>query len=63
MNATLRRFWRDEEGTETVEWAVVTILLLTASVVVLVMIKGELLDIFRSAFAALAEDPPDTYIP
>ena len=42
MIQELRSFWRDEAGSELVEWAVVTIVLLLATVGVLTQIGDEL---------------------
>ena len=42
MIQELRSFWRDEAGLELVEWAVVTIVLLLATVGVLTQIGDEL---------------------
>jgi len=38
MIGTLQRFWNDESGPELVEWAVVTIILLVAAVVLYVAV-------------------------
>ena len=38
MIHTLQRFWNDESGPELVEWAVVTIILLVAAVVLYVAV-------------------------
>jgi len=42
MIHTLKRFWNDESGPELVEWAVVTIILLVAAIVLYVAV-GNLL--------------------
>ena len=38
MVGTLQRFWKDESGPELVEWAVVTIILLLAAVVLYIAV-------------------------
>lgn len=42
MFNTLKRFWNDESGPELVEWAVVTIILLVAAIVLYIAV-GKLL--------------------
>ncbi|HIC92812.1 MAG TPA: hypothetical protein EYP09_00980 [Anaerolineae bacterium] len=42
MLRELRRFWKDEAGPELVEWAVVTIILLVATIFVLRAVGDEL---------------------
>jgi Flp pilus assembly pilin Flp len=61
LNESLGRFWRDERGAEMVEWAVVTVILLVATVAGLVAIREQLIGLFEDVFAAIAKDPPDTY--
>ena len=58
----LREFWQDEQGPEMVEWAVVTLILLVATVGTLIALRNELLVFFDSIFRAMAEPPPDSYI-
>jgi len=48
----LRSFWQDEAGSEFVEWAVVTIILLSATAVVLLQIGDEL----KAAFQAILDE-------
>jgi Flp pilus assembly pilin Flp len=38
MINTLKRFWNDESGPELVEWAVVTIILLVAAVILYIAV-------------------------
>ena len=59
----IRRFWDDDSGPELVEWAVVTLVLLAATVTVLVLMRGLLVDILKSMFYKLQEDPNDAWIP
>ena len=61
MKAMLQRFWSDQSGAEMVEWAVVTIVLLVASVPAILALQGELLDMFVNLFNALEKPPPDQY--
>jgi len=53
----LQRFLRDEAGPELVEWAVVTIILLAATVPVLLAIRSELVRIFNSILTQLQGIP------
>lgn len=61
MIPTIKRFWEDERGAEMVEWAVVTIILLAATVGVLIALRDLLNDVFKSIFARLQEDPDDAW--
>jgi Flp pilus assembly pilin Flp len=38
MISTFRKFWQDESGPELVEWAVVTIILLVAAVILYIAV-------------------------
>jgi Flp pilus assembly pilin Flp len=53
----LQEFLRDEAGPELVEWAVVTIILLTATVLVLREIAAELRRIFMDILGELQRIP------
>jgi Flp pilus assembly pilin Flp len=53
----LQRFLRDESGPELVEWAVVTIVLLAATVLVLRQIGAELERVYRDILADLQSIP------
>jgi len=53
----LRRFFEDESGPELVEWAVVTIILLVATVPVLMAITDELKRIFEGILTQLERIP------
>lgn len=59
MKNSLRRFWHDEAGAEMVEWAVVTVILLVATVPVLLLLRGELVETFKSILLKLQENPPE----
>ena len=50
MINTFNRFWRDESGPELVEWAVVTIILLVAAVVLYVAVGKALGGVICSIF-------------
>jgi Flp pilus assembly pilin Flp len=50
MINTFNRFWRDESGPELVEWAVVTIILLVAAVVLYVAVGKALGGVVCSIF-------------
>ena len=57
MSEELKRFLKDEDGAELVEWAVVTIILLAASVVALTEIGDELYRIFSNILDQLERIP------
>ena len=61
MYASLRRFWKDEAGAEMVEWAVVTVILLVATVPLILTLQDELLEMFTTVFKVLEAPPPDQY--
>ena len=57
MTKELQRFFGDESGPELVEWAVVTIILLVATVPVLMAITDELKRIFEGILTQLERIP------
>jgi Flp pilus assembly pilin Flp len=57
----LRAFWQDDSGPEMVEWAVVTLILLVATVLGIIAIRDTLIDMFRSTFNKLEEAPPSSF--
>lgn len=57
MIKELRRFLRDEAGPELVEWAVVTLILLAATVLVLREIGAELTRAYQAILAELQRIP------
>lgn len=61
LNEAMHRFWADERGAETVEWAVVTAVLLVATGMAVILVKDEVLEIFRIAFGSMEPPPPTTY--
>ena len=56
MVRELKRFIQDESGPELIEWAVVTIILLLATIVILGAIRGALADIYRNILGYLQSD-------
>lgn len=63
MRQLIHRFWEDESGPEMVEWAVVTIVLLVATMPVLLLLRNAIFESLQSVFQFLEEDPQDVYIP
>jgi Flp pilus assembly pilin Flp len=63
MGNLIRKFWEDESGPEMVEWAVVTIVLLVATMPVLLLLRNAIFESLQSVFKFLEEDPKDAYIP
>jgi Flp pilus assembly pilin Flp len=61
MQRALQRFRSDESGAEIIEWAVVTVILLVATVPAILALQDELLNLFTSVFKALEAPPPDQY--
>ena len=57
MIRELRSFWQDEAGTEFVEWAVLTVILLAATVVVLMQIGDALKVGFEEILEELGGSP------
>ncbi len=56
MVQEFKRFIYDESGPELIEWAVVTIILLLATIVILGAIRGALADIYRNILTYLQSD-------
>ena len=63
MQNLIRRFRADESGAEMIEWAVVTIVLLVATVPVLILLKSTIIATIREILEAMQEDPEDTFVP
>lgn len=63
MRDKIQRFWEDESGPEMVEWAVVTIILLVATMPVIMLLRDTLIETFKAIFLFLEEDSPDTWVP
>ena len=53
MIQELRSFWQDEAGSELVEWAVVTIVLLLATVAVLRLVGAEIARVYGDILTEL----------
>lgn len=56
MLQEFKRFIYDESGPELIEWAVVTIILLLATIVILGAIRGALADIYRNILSYLTSE-------
>lgn len=56
MVRELKRFIQDESGPELIEWAVVTIILLLATIVILGAIRTALADIYRNILGYLQSE-------
>jgi len=56
MVQEIKRFIYDDSGPELIEWAVVTIILLLATIVILGSIRVALADIYRSILGYLKSD-------
>lgn len=54
MINTFKRFWQDESGPELVEWAVVTVILLVAAVVLYVAVGKALGGVLCSIYCWIA---------
>jgi len=54
--------WRDERGSEMVEWAVVTAVLLVATTVIILRFQAEILDFFEDLFDTLEDPPPSDFL-
>lgn len=56
MFQELARFVHDDAGPELVEWAVITVIILVATLAVLVVLRGAVTDTLANLFQALADD-------
>lgn len=63
MVQEFKRFIHDDSGPELIEWAVVTIILLLATIVILGAIRGALADIYRNILRYLESDTLTTEEP
>jgi len=63
MVRELKRFIQDESGPELIEWAVVTIILLLATIVILGAIRTALADIYNNILDYLQSDTLTTEEP
>jgi len=62
MQSTLQRFWRDTDGAEMLEWAVVTAVLLIVTIPVILAIQDEVMLFYERIFGAMEKPPPDSFI-
>jgi Flp pilus assembly pilin Flp len=58
MNVIVQRFWHDDRGAEVMEYAVVALLILSASVPLLLLLKDQILDYVQTIFAEMQTKPP-----
>ena len=63
MRQLILRFRADESGAEMVEWAVVTIVLLVATVPWLLKLRDGIIDVTRDILHNMQEDPKDEFVP
>ena len=63
MNDIFRRFIDDERGAEMLEWAIVTVILLIATVGILVALRETIIDVVKSILGRVQEDPTDAWQP
>jgi Flp pilus assembly pilin Flp len=54
--------WRDERGSEMLEWAVVTAVLLSATVIIILNLQDEILTFFQDLFNTLQDPPPADFL-
>jgi Flp pilus assembly pilin Flp len=54
MNAMLKKFWRDEDGGETVEWPLVVGILAVGIVAILVLIRDDVIRVMNLILDQLA---------
>lgn len=62
MRNLMQRFWRDTDGAEMVEWALVTIVLVSLTVGIILAIQDEVMKFYERIFGAMEEPPPDSFI-
>jgi len=63
MRQLILRFRADDSGAEMVEWAVVTIVLLVATVPVLILLRDKITEAVHDVLNNLQEDPKDEFVP
>jgi Flp pilus assembly pilin Flp len=61
MDAMIKRFWQDDDGAELVEWAVVTCVLLSFTVVVIIALRDRIIALYQQIFTAIQNPPPESY--
>lgn len=62
MRNLFQRFWRDTAGAEMVEWALVTIVLLSLTMVIIWQLQGEIMKFYEAIFGSMEKAPPDSFI-
>lgn len=62
MRTTMQRFWRDTDGAEMIEWALVTIVLVSLTVGIILAIQDEVMKFYERIFGAMEKPPPDSFI-
>lgn len=62
MRGLLQRFWSDTDGAEMIEWALVTIVLLSTTMFIIILLQDEIMKFYESIFGALEKAPPDSFI-
>lgn len=62
MMGSMKQFWDDEVGAELVEWAVLTLILLVATVPGLLLIRETLIDVIKDIFSRVQENPDNAWV-
>lgn len=62
MRGLLQRFWSDTDGAEMIEWALVTIVLLSTTMFIIILLQDEIMKFYETIFGALEKAPPDSFI-
>lgn len=62
MTNLVHKLWTDERGSELVEWAVVTAVLLTATAAIIISLKEEIISFFEGLFNTLQDPPPSDFL-
>lgn len=62
MRTALQRFWSDTSGAEMIEWALVTIVLLSTTMFIVILMQDEIMKFYETIFGALEKPPPDSFI-
>lgn len=62
LRTKLQGFWRDTDGAEMLEWAVVTAVLLIVTIPVILAIQDEVMLFYERIFGAMEKPPPDSFI-
>ncbi|MEO8082707.1 MAG: hypothetical protein ABI780_02730 [Ardenticatenales bacterium] len=62
MRTVLQRFWSDTSGAEMIEWALVTVVLLSTTMFIIILLQDEIMKFYETIFGALEKAPPDSFI-